>query len=315
MAGAAVLACGQALAAEAAALPALSGDQAAVALQPARGAVSTPPALEDWRGELGVFKAGMVRGWSADMSPAMLRRLEKGLAATLGLPVRVVAFERFSSLIDAQERGAIDYAVYSASAYAAAQLACECLDVLVQPTSARGETGQRARLFGEPSAIDGPAAGRDVLIGRVASGDAKGDAMARGLLKVSGKPVTGGEAWWRDFPSLQAARAAYDAGEIDAYLAVEAERGDAPAASAHPGSRRASTLWLSERWPFGPHAVRSTLPPEAKRLLTAYLAGLDLADPPLHALLSDGLAGPLLPVKAEDFRAVRRAVQARAGTN
>jgi phosphonate transport system substrate-binding protein len=302
-------------AADTSVLPILSGDQSAVALEPARNAVEAAQSADGWRDELGVFKAGLVRGWSADMSPAALARLEKGLAAALGMPARVVTFERFSALIDAQERGAIDYAVYSARAYAAAQLACECLDVLVQPTSAAGGTGQRARLFGEPSVMVAGAGVDGIKVGRVASGGIKGDAMARGLLKIAGVSVTGDEAWWEDFPSLDSARAAYDAGAIDAYFAVTAEDGDAPAALAHPGSRRASTLWLSERWPFGPHAVRSALSAEPKRLLTAYLTGLDLADPPLHALLSEGLAGPLVPVRAEEFRAVRRAVQARAGTN
>jgi phosphonate transport system substrate-binding protein len=301
---------GAALAAEAAALPALSGEQSALALEQAQSV--TPPAA-DWRRELGVFKAGLVRGWSADMSPAIIARLEAALADTLGLPARVVVFERFASLIEAQERGAIDYAVYSSRAYAAAQLACECVDVLVQPTSLSGASGQRARLHGDPAVLAATASAKPLRIGRVAAGGLAGDTMARGVLRIGGTRVRGDEAFWVDFPDTGAAAAAYDAGSLDAYLDVAMESGPEPALRTHQGSRRASTLWMSEYWPFGPHAVREALAPEPKRLLAAFLTGLDLRDPPLHALLSDGLPGPFRPVDADAFRAVRRSVQMAAG--
>jgi hypothetical protein len=34
-----------------------------------------------------------------------------------------------------------------------------------------------------------------------------------------------------------------------------------------------------------------------------------VTDPVLHALVSEGLSGPIRPARPEDYRAVRRAVQ------
>jgi phosphonate transport system substrate-binding protein len=280
-------------------------------------AVTTTPAAQavDWRADIGTFKVGLARGWSSDMSPAMLQRLERKLAGSLGLPVRVVTFDRFASLIDAQAAGAIDYAVYSARSYAAAQLACECLTVLAQPTGEAGETGQIAHLIGDAARLSGLRLADGARLGWTGAPGSAAAAMVHGRLMVGGVPVSGDDPFWVRYGSQEQAAAAYEQGEIDGFIVHLPARtpNDRPADSQLGRSwglaRSVSVQWSSEFWPYGPHAVRAALAPEAQHLLANVLARLDVEDPALHALLADGFGGPLRPVSSDAYRAVTRSVQ------
>ncbi|MGL4406243.1 MAG: hypothetical protein ACRCT6_10815, partial [Notoacmeibacter sp.] len=112
-------------------------------------AETAPVQSKNWRNEIGTFKIGLVRGWSSDMSRVALARLEGVFAKALGTPVRVVVFERFTSLMDAQADGRIDLAAYSARAYATIRLMCECVDAIAKPSTLEGATGQISVLAGD----------------------------------------------------------------------------------------------------------------------------------------------------------------------
>lgn len=284
----------------------LAQDTSSIMTVDPAAAPRAPAAPRDWRKETGTFRIGLVRGWSTDMSPPLIARLEQAVAGALGMPVRVVTFDRFTSLIDAQAQGAIDYAAYSARAYAAGRLACECLEALMRPTSATGSTGQVAMLVGDAARMAGPADG--MRIGRIGGGWA-GASMAAGALSLAGATVDGDEPFWRDFADVASMQAAYAGGELDAYLHIEAAPAESVSYGAAHGARAAETLWTSQPWFHGPHAMRANAPAEARDLMRRFLAGLETRDPALHALLSEGLDGPFAPAAPEDYAAVTRAVR------
>ena len=119
---------------------ALAQDNSSVAVAPqaALPAQVAPAQTADWRDEIGTFKIGLVRGWSSDMSRLALARVEKTFAKSLDTPVKVVVFERFTSLMDAQADGRIDMAAYSARAFVTLGLMCECVEALATPATLAG---------------------------------------------------------------------------------------------------------------------------------------------------------------------------------
>jgi phosphonate transport system substrate-binding protein len=261
------------------------------------------PQSADWRNEIGTFKVGLVRGWSSDMSRLALSRVENVFAKALGIPVKVVVFERFTSLMDAQADGRIDLAAYSARAFATMRLMCECVDALATPTISTGQTGQVAILVGDKLRKLSLTDIGTSKIGRIATTRISNDDMLRGTLMINGKPVTGKEEFWLDFPDYAAAMQAYQTKMIDGFVIPAAASFDAISeagiaelnlmqmSKTNDAARPVSALWRSSFWPYGPIAVRSNLAADAKALVLRTLEQLDVTEPLAHATLSEGLAG------------------------
>ncbi len=275
----------------------------------------TAPHSADWRDQIGTFKIGLVRGWSSDMSRPALVRVERVFSKAIGIPVKVVVFERFASLIDAQANSRIDLAAYSARAFATVRLMCECVEALVVPTTMAGETGQIAVLAGDAVRIGSLAANGTPRLGRVAKNPIAAKDMLRGTLTLAGKPATGKEPIWVDYPGYGEVIKAYHIRAIDGFVFPAAVTQDnmpgagekqldrhmnlASATSTSP-LRPAAILWRSSFWPYGPVAVRSHLPAGLKSILVTTLEQMDVADPFAHSTLSDGLPGRL---RKADFAA------------
>ena len=284
--------------------PAQDNSTVAVAPQATLPASVTATASPDWRNDIGTFKIGLVRGWSSDMSRLALGRLEMVFAKALGTPVKVVVFERFTSLMDAQADGRIDMAAYSARAFATIGLMCECVDAIATPGTVAGDTGQVAILAGDASRIPSLTAIGSAKLGRVVTASIVNMEMLRGALTIGGKPVTGNEAFWVDYPDYTTAIQAYQNSEIDGLfvpaatsfstmaIAGEAEIAKVSALEGKAGSRLVAALWRSSYWPYGPIAVRSNLAADAKAIVLRTLEQMDVTSPLAHATLSEGLPGP-----------------------
>jgi phosphonate transport system substrate-binding protein len=279
-------------------------DNSAVAVAPQAALpasiIATPGA--NWRNDIGVFKIGLVRGWSSDMSRLALGRVENIFAKALGTPVKVVVFERFTSLMDAQADGRIDLAAYSARAFATVRLMCECVDALATPGTLAGDTGQIAILAGDALRISSLTAIGSAKLGRVATANVTTQDMLRGTLMVSGKAVTGKEDFWVDYTNYSAAIQAYQNNDIDGLVIPAAtsfagitDAGQAELAQISlngTSARQATALWRSSFWPYGAISVRTNLAAEAKDILLRTLEQLDVIEPLAHATLSEGLPGP-----------------------
>jgi phosphonate transport system substrate-binding protein len=275
----------------------------AVAPQAALPAQIAPPTSADWRNEIGTFKIGLVRGWSSDMSRLALTRVETVFAKALGTPVKVVVFERFTSLMDAQADGRIDLAAYSARAFATVRLMCECVDALATPSTLAGQTGQIAVLAGDAERLSILAKIGPSKLGRIATASVATQDMLRGNLMIDAKPVTGKEEFWIDFPNYAAAMQAYQTNKIDGFVipaatsldnvvsAGSAELGQLPNVGEGEIMRPVTVLWRSSFWPYGPIAVRNNLAADAKAIVLRTLEQLDVTQPLAHATLSEGLAG------------------------
>jgi phosphonate transport system substrate-binding protein len=304
--------------------PAQDNSAIAVAPQAVLPAQIAAPQSANWRNDIGTFKIGLVRGWSSDMSRPALSRVETLFSKALGTPVKVVVFERFTSLMDAQADGRIDMAAYSARAFATVRLMCECVDALASPATSSGQTGLIAVLAGDTARLKTLSSIGNSKIGRVATSNVASGNMLLGTLPINGKAVTGKEEFWEQFPDFPAAIAAYQAGDIDAYV-VPVATTFAESANAEPlGTeqiftglleRPSAAIWRSQFWPYGPIAVRNNLAPEAKTILLQTLEQLDVSEPLAHATLSEGLPGAFQKSNLAGFANVSASIRLLVSQN
>lgn len=285
-------------------------------------ALATTPAWADWRKELGTFRVGMVEAQAKDYSPEDMDRLKNLMSSAIGIPVEIFRARDFPSLIDAHVSSRIEYAIYSSAAYATAWLACQCVEPLAAPVNADGTSGYKAVVFANP-AVDISSLpesrgmsipGRDSLIGF-------GAPLAS--FAVSGSPLTGKEAWLTFATSQGGGIKAYAEGNADAFVVT------APAAfrsatsfdglawiSAFEGkAEKPVPLWESAPIPFGPHAVRRNLAPEAKDSLSALLTRLPQADAELAELLLPDESVGFKPVEHGDYSLAVNAAKALAAVS
>jgi phosphonate transport system substrate-binding protein len=287
----------------------------------------TAPQNSDWRNEIGVFKIGLVRGWSSDMSRLALGRVESVFAKALGTPVKVVVFERFTSLMDAQADGRIDLAAYSARAFATVRLMCECVDALATPNTIAGESGQIAILAGDAAKIQALSNIGSAKLGRVSTAGIATEDMVRGTLMIGGKLVTGREDFWVEYPNYSTAIQAYQDKQIDALvvpaaasyetlaIAGKAELAQLSGGAAGTGSRTATALWRSSFWPYGPIGVRNNVATEAKMIILRTLEQVDVSDPLVHATLSEGLQGPFRKTNMNGFSNISASIRLMVSQN
>jgi phosphonate transport system substrate-binding protein len=263
------------------------------------------PASADWRQEIGTFRIGMLADPGTERTVDGLAEIRNAYETALAMPVELFVARDYAALIDALENARIEYAILSATAFAAGWRRCGC----VEPLAAPGGAG---------SAI------RSVLIVRKSSTgagnprylEAGPDSVAAHLLprlalatKAEGLPFGAGNLVPAASESESVGR--FAAGEADGLF------GWIPASAAEPGQPLDGTferlaiagvdpagleiLWSSEPLRQGPHVVRAGLDAQARRLLTRFLIGLADADPDLSARLSGGMEGGFLAVGPQDY--------------
>lgn len=284
---------------------------AAVALL---GAVA--PGRAGWREDLGTFRIGMVAEPGAGQSVAGLSLLKEAYSAALGMPVEVLVARSLPALVEAQADRRVDYAIYSATAYAAAWNLCGCVEPLAAPVGADGSAGLRTVLLGRT----GAAASLAGIAGRRVAVAGKGPLPpAAGLLKAVA--AAGGAApALVEAASAEEAERLFAAGEVEFVLGWEPVAADGTVvpgggtmqrlASRGMDGEGVSAVWTSPSVRFGPHAVRADLDAEAKRLLASFLSGLKDGRPEVYDLVEFHRQGGFVATAHDEYRGVVDAVGA-----
>lgn len=253
----------------------------------------TAPAHADWRKDLGTFRIGMLAEQGAGHAVAGLAEIKRTYSMALGLPVDVFVAEDYASLVQAQAAGRIEYAIYSATAYATAYQLCTCVEPIVAPVAEDGATGLRAVLVtrdGRLKSVDDIATHRVAIV----SGDnIPGFATPATPLGVAFE--TAGSAI-QTVETSAAAEAMLAAGSVDAIFGWVPASANANAEFPGSGtlerlqaagidSASLSVIWTSDLIRFGPHALRSDLDAEAKSSLTIFLTTMFSQSPDLYDLI------------------------------
>ena len=286
------------------------------------------PASADWREEIGTFRVGVVAEPGAGNTIAGLAELNDAFTKALGLKVEFFVARNYAALIDAQASSRIEYAIYSASAYASAYRRCECIEPLVAPTGEDGSIGIRSVLITK----DGRMRSAEDLAGRriaLLPGDSiAGHQLPLAAFQPAGKPLSGEETFFVKAESAESAEAMLAEGSVDAVFGwMPAARPGAPdieggtmARLEASGIDRAALgiVWRSDILRYGPHAVSSSLDPEPKRRLTDFLTRLREADPDMYKRLETRHLGGFVTASQSDYTSaldlVRRLAEARPQT-
>lgn len=255
------------------------------------GATIAGNAHADWRDDMKVLRVGALTGPGADYRLATMAPFAEYLAARIGIPVEIVPAANYTELIDAQSSARIQYAIYSATSFAVAAEACQCVEALSTPVAADGALGFYSVLIARS---DGPihsladARGKRIAL-------AGPDSVAGHLVPMKAfqdEGINSGTYFSEVVEAADPEQAVGDllAGRVDLAVAWSSLTGSmadgydfgvltrmVADGALLPASVR--IVWQSRLIPFGPHAVRTDLPPELKALLSDALTAMASESP------------------------------------
>lgn len=260
----------------------------------------TPLAVHaDWRDEVPVLRVGYLSTGSAAAEAARLEPFRAYLEVAIGQPVELMPAATYGGLIEAVADSRTQYVMLSATAYAAAAAACDCVEPLAVASAFDRSTAFRAILLARAgSRFTGLA---DLAGARVAL--SAEDSVAGRLLPMRAFAESGIDPRVEAVAGPEAAVRALVAGEVDAAAAWSSMTGDASAGYSFGALTRlvidgrlsmddVRVIWQSPPVPFGPHAVRIDLPSDLKLLLADALFDMAARSPEaLEAVDRSGYGG------------------------
>jgi phosphonate transport system substrate-binding protein len=272
----------------------------------------------DWRDQIGTFRIGIVAEPGAGNTVPGLALLTDAYGKALGMKVEFVVAHDYAALIEAQANGRIQYAVYSATAYATASERCGCVEPLVAPVDADGATGIRSVLLTRDGRLSDLAALETHRIAMAPSDNVGGSLLPLAGLAADGIKISQDAPFLTHAGSAAAAEAMLVDGQADAVFgwerAVAENRtsiaGDQPADPDGTAARLEAAgipkaalqiIWTSGVLRYGPHTVRSDLDPEAKRRLTVFLTNLRSQSPEVYDFVESKHSGGFTLAAASDY--------------
>lgn len=265
------------------------------------------------------FRIGMLGEAGSGHSVNGLSRLRTAFERALGTQVEVFVARDYTRLVEAQVAGRLDYAIYSASAYAAAWRLCQCVEPVAAPRNADGSDGMRSVLIARnretrtavPKTVSGPPDAVPVIVATALAPVEMESADDVAGLEALEARATASEAVM-DFAS----------GGADAIIGWMRSRTDTE--ETVPGgtiemltasgmeAAEFAVVWSSPAIPFGPHAVRSDIDAETKRRLSVFLANLFVQDRDTYDLLEPGHDGGFVRVAHESYGVIMKALEISA---
>ena len=268
------------------------------------------------------FRIGIVAEPGAGNTVAGLGLLKDAYARALGTKVEFLVARDYGALVEAQAAGRVQYAIYSALAYAAASERCGCVEPVAAPLDENGAVGIRSVLIARRDGMPDVAGIASYKVAAGPAGSAAGWLLP--LAGLGGEPAKLAE----DAPyllraeSASAAEAMFADGQADALFGWQPAAADGEAdppggtlarleaAGVAPSDLR--VVWKSEPLRFGPHAVLKSLDPEIKRRLGVFLVNLKAQSPEIYDLVERHHAGGFVRAAAPDYAAAQAVVRLEA---
>jgi len=228
-----------------------------------------------------------------------------------------VPMRDYPALIGAATRSHVEYAVLSASAYAAAFALCECVEPLAIANSGDGTGSFRQVLIARQGGPSNLAALAGKKIAKLSGSALGGALLAATELKAAGLDL---DAAAMAFEDSDAALAALADGTVDAVLGWSSMTGDPSAGYSRGTLRRIAeregsvleygVIWESSAIPQRVHAVRTNLDGEAKTILRSLLTGMFNSDPLAYDSIEPLFGGGFAAARQSQFDALVAAMRA-----
>ncbi|MCV3205835.1 PhnD/SsuA/transferrin family substrate-binding protein [Mesorhizobium sp. YC-39] len=299
--------------------------KASAAILALLGASWLGPARADWRDDIGTFRIGIVAEAGAGNTVPGLALLTDAYTKALGMKVEFVVARDYAALIEAQADARIEYAVYSATAYATASERCNCVEPLVAPVDSDGAVGIRSVLLARDGKVPDLASMEAHRIVMAPSDSVGGSLLPLAGLAAEGVKVAEDAPFLTRASSAAAAEAMLVDGEADALFGwIPAAADDGPEIAGGTVARLEAAglsktalqiVWRSGLLRYGPHAVRSDLDPEAKRRLTVFLTNLRSISPDIYDLLEAKHSGGFTIARPQDYSMAAAVVRLVSGSD
>ena len=248
-------------------------------------------ARADWRDDFRVLRLGVLTGDDAAYRVTSLEPFRVYLEERLAVPVEIVPAGSYAALIDAQASGMIQYAIHSATSYATAAQACQCVEPIAAPVAADGALGFYSILVVKAdSPVRALADARDLRLAVAGEDSVAGRLIPYKAFAHDGIVPSKFFSAIVEMPDPEAALAAVLSGDADIAAGWSSLTGDAAAgydfgaltrlvADGRLAMSEIRIVWQSALIPFGPHVVRSDLPAELKTLLSEALLSMAGVNP------------------------------------
>ena len=269
------------------------------------------PAYADWRDDIGVFRIGVVAEPGGGNTVPGLARLTEAYTNALGMKVEFVVARDYATLIEAQASGRVQYAIYSALAYATASERCGCVEPLVAPVDTDGAVGIRSILVTRDNRLPDVASIASHRIAIAPVDNVGGALLPLAGLSIDSVKIAEGSPFLVRAATATTAETMLGAGEADGLFGWEPADADGqPTNSGGTVARLEAAgipntslrvLWTSGLLRYGPHTVRSDLDPEAKRRLTVFLTNLRSMTPDVYDLLESTHSGGFALAAPKDY--------------
>jgi phosphonate transport system substrate-binding protein len=299
--------------------------KASIAVLMLCGACWPNSAWADWQDDIGIFRIGIVAEPGAGNAVPGLALLTDAYTKALGMKVEFVVAHDYAALIEAQANARIEYAVYSATAYATVLERCGCVEPLVAPVDSDGTIGIRSVLLTRDGKVPVLAAMQAHRIAIAPSDSVGGSLLPLAGLAAEGVKITDDAPFLTRAVSAGAAEAMLIDGQADAlfgWAPVAADgqpniAGGTMARLEAAGVSKASlqVVWASGLLRYGPHAVRRDLDPEAKRRLLVFLTNLKSMSPDVYDLLESRHSGGFAIAGPRDYTMAEAIVRLVSGND
>lgn len=98
----------------------------------------------DWRQDIGTLRIGIVAGDNVSHTIVQAEPFRLAVQEALNVPVEIFGARDFPALIRAHSDGRVEYAVLSATAYAAVHVICKCVEPSVVARASDGTTSYKS---------------------------------------------------------------------------------------------------------------------------------------------------------------------------
>jgi phosphonate transport system substrate-binding protein len=253
------------------------------------------PSLATWREDTRVLRVGYLATGNPAADASRMEPFRAYLEARIALPVELVPATTYAGLIDGTADGRIQYAILSATAFAALEAVCTCVEPLAVPSAYDGSLGFHSILLAR---ADGPIASladaRDARLALAGEDSVAGRLVPMEALAAEGIDVATYFADVVTAPGPEAAIASLLLGDAEVAVGWSSLKGD-PATGFSFGvltrmvidgrvaMDRVRVIWQSPLIPFGPHIVRTDVASELKLLLADALFDMASAAPDVLA--------------------------------
>lgn len=267
----------------------------------------------NWREELGEFRIGIVGGSNPAEQLAKMEPFRLALEEQLGLPVSFAPEPGLRALIRNHADGRNEYAILSASAYAAAWASCECVEPLVVARSDDGSTGiQSVIISRRNNGVSKPADLADKTIMALNENATIGFAYPVHLLRQQNidllKPPAKvifpetGEIGQRRFAEGEGA-ALIGWKPANTVQPQEAVRGTFSQLQTLYPDMAASfdIIWTSPAVPHRVHSIRKNIDGEPKRILRSFMTRIFEDDPVAYDAIEPDFGGGFEVARQSEF--------------